>query len=229
MTTILIADDESLVREVLASYLGREGFNVVETGVGSNVVELVATHEPSLLILDVMLPGADGFTVLESLDGAVPVLMLTSRSQEPDRIRGLELGADDYVTKPFSPREVTMRVKNILRRTGAAPLSAGDAVIEAGDIVIDVAKRTATVGSRSLDLTVKEFDLLVFLTRSPSVVFSRADILREVWDSSPEWQDAATVTVHIRRLRTKIEEDTANPKRLLTVWGLGYRFEPWSG
>lgn len=229
MTTILVADDEPLVREVLSSYLKHEGFEVIETGSGAAVVALVAEHQPELVILDVMLPGADGFSILEQLDGTVPVLMLTARSQEPDRIRGLELGADDYVTKPFSPREVAIRVKNILRRAGAQADQRPVANIVAGDLACDLTKRTAVVAGRPLELTVKEFDLLVFLASSPGTVFSRADILRDVWDSSPEWQDSATVTVHIRRLRTKIEEDTANPKRLLTVWGLGYRFEPWSG
>ncbi len=226
MTTILVADDEPLVREVLTNYLKHEGYDVVETGSGSNVLALVGEHKPALVILDVMLPGGDGFTILEQLGGSVPVVMLTARSQEPDRIKGLELGADDYVTKPFSPREVAMRVKNILRRAGGPPTA--DALV-AGDIRCDLLTRVATVGDRALELTVKEFDLLAFLVGSPGAVFSRADLLREVWDSSPEWQDSATVTVHIRRLRTKIEEDTAEPKRLLTVWGLGYRFEPWSG
>ncbi len=228
MNTILIADDEPLVREVVASYLRHEGFEVIETGNGADVVALVGEHRPSLVVLDVMLPGANGFAILEELGGNTPVLMLTSRSQEPDRIRGLELGADDYVTKPFSPREVAVRVKNILRRAGEMPSTLRDRV-EAGDVVCDRTTRVATVDGRPLDLTVKEFDLLIFMAGSPGAAFSRADLLREVWDSSPEWQDAATVTVHIRRLRTKIEEDTANPKRLVTVWGLGYRFEPWSG
>ncbi len=223
MKRVLIVDDEPMVREVLATYLGREGFEAVEAGDAHSARSLVP--EADLVVLDVMLPGSSGLDLLREIQGSVPVIMLTALTEETDRVLGLELGADDYVTKPFSPREVVARVKSVLRRS-ARVATASDPV-EVGDLRLDPASRRAAIGERPIDLTAKEFDLLRFLAAAPGQVFSRAQLLEHVWDSSPEWQDPATVTVHIGRLRSKIEDDPTHPTRLHTVWGVGYKLEPW--
>jgi DNA-binding response OmpR family regulator len=224
---VLVVDDEPRVREVVVAYLERDGFRV--TDVAS--VEAARAHldglNPDLVILDVMLPAESGLDLLADLrhQGDIPVILLTSRSEETDRILGLELGADDYVTKPFSPRELVARVRSVLRRAGSSQVLESSSV-EYGGISLDHATREVRVDGRSVDLTAKEFDLLFFLASNPRQVFSRNQLLEQVWDSSSEWQDPATVTVHIRRIRTKIEADPKAPQWLTTVWGVGYRFEP---
>ncbi len=224
MNRVLIVDDEPMVREVLASYLTRDGFDAVEAGDAPTARSALATGA-DLVLLDIMLPGSSGLDLLREIGGSVPVIMLTALAEEADRVLGLELGADDYITKPFSPREVVARVRSVLRRSARLPAVSDP--IEAGDLRIEPKGRTAAIDGQPIDLTAKEFDLLRFLASSPGQVFSRAQLLEHVWDSSPEWQDPATVTVHVGRLRTKIETDPAKPVRLHTVWGVGYKFEPW--
>jgi DNA-binding response OmpR family regulator len=223
---ILVVDDEPLVREVVVAYLEREGFRVSEASDGAAALAQIAAAAPDLVILDVMLPEVDGFSVLTELRraGNVPVILLTARTEEPDRVLGLELGADDYVVKPFSPRELTARVRSVLRRT-AGPAREPE-VLEFGPLVIDEHAREVIVDGTRIETTPKEFDLIAFLARSPRQVFSRSQLLEHVWDSSADWQDPSTVTVHVRRLRRKLEEDPEKPRWITTVWGVGYRFEP---
>ena len=222
---ILVVDDEPTVREVVAAYLQRDGYEVRELDRGDTVIDTVRSFQPDLVILDVMLPGVSGMDVLRQLDNArTPVILLTARVEEPDRILGLELGADDYVTKPFSPRELVARVRTVLRRAQAAPEAAD--VLDFDSLRIDQKAREVCNGNGTVSLTAKEFDLLAFLANSPRQVFSRAQLLQAVWDSSPDFQDPATVTVHVRRLRSKIEADPLAPRWITTVFGVGYRFEP---
>jgi DNA-binding response OmpR family regulator len=222
---VLVVDDEPMVREVVTAYLEREGFRVTEADNGPDALAAIATGAPDVVVLDVMLPGVDGFRILTEVrkTGDVPVIMLTARTEEPDRVLGLELGADDYVVKPFSPRELAARVRSVLRRTRP---SAASERLEFDGLVIDGATREVEVREEVVELTPKEFDLLAFLAASPRKVFSRGDLLVYVWDSSPDYQDPSTVTVHIRRLRRKIEVDAEHPRWLKTVWGVGYKFEP---
>jgi DNA-binding response OmpR family regulator len=224
---VLVVDDEPMVREVVSRYLRRDGLDVHELGDGDEAIRWLESHRPDLVVLDVMLPGTDGLSVLRRLraESTVPVIMLTARTDELDRVLGLELGADDYVVKPFSPRELAIRARNMLRRVTSAPAQA-DGVLEFGALRIDPAAREAVVDGRAVTLTPKEFDLLHFLARSPRQVFSRRQLLAQVWDSAPEFQDPATVTVHIGRLRQKLEPDPEHPRWILTAWGVGYRFEP---
>jgi DNA-binding response OmpR family regulator len=222
---ILVVDDEPTVREVVAQYLQRDGYEVRELGRGDEVAQAVAQFRPDLIVLDVMLPGASGLDVLRSRGaGAVPVILLTARVEEADRVIGLELGADDYVTKPFSPRELVARVRSVLRRAHA-PSAASD-VLTFDGLSIDLPAREVKVDGATVPLTAKEFDLLAFLAQAPRQVFSRAQLLQRVWDSSPDFQDPATVTVHVRRLRNKIETNPDEPRWISTVWSVGYRFEP---
>lgn len=223
---ILVVDDEPMVREVVVAYLEREGYLVEEAATGSEALKRIDESCPDLVVLDVMLPEVDGFSVLTELrrDRDVPVILLTARTEEPDRVLGLELGADDYVVKPFSPRELVARVKSVLRRTTSAPTTAE--VLEFDGLVIDEPAREVAVGGEAIEMTPKEFDLIAFLARSPRQVFSRAQLLEQVWDSSADWQDPSTVTVHVRRLRRKLEADPEQPRWITTVWGVGYRFEP---
>ncbi len=223
---ILVVDDEPMVREVVVAYLERKGFDVVEASTGTAALDSVAERRPDLIVLDIMLPEIDGFSVLTELrrSGDVPVILLTARTEEPDRVLGLELGADDYVVKPFSPRELVARVRSVLRRSGGAPAPAE--VLDFGDLRIDEQAREVYVADKLVEMTPKEFDLIAFLARSPRQVFSRGQLLEQVWDSSPDWQDPSTVTVHVRRLRRKIESDPEAPRWITTVWGVGYRFEP---
>ena len=214
-----------MVREVVTRYLERDGFRVDAAGDGATALDLARARPPDLLILDVMLPSKDGFSVLQELrkTSSVPVILLTARAEETDRVLGLELGADDYVVKPFSPRELSARVRSVLRRSQPEE-SAGR--LEFDGLIIDPKTREVIVGDQTVDLTPKEFEVLAFLASHPRQVFSRGQLLQQVWDSSAEWQDPATVTVHVRRLRAKLEEDPQNPRWLTTVWGVGYRFEP---
>ena len=222
---VLVVDDEPMVREVVCDYLRRDGSRVSEAATGAEALELVATDAPDLVVLDVMIPDPDGFEVLRRIRSTreLPVIMLTSRTTEADRVAGLDLGADDYVVKPFSPRELTARVRSVLRRTRHAT---GGRVLEAGSLRLDERSRRATLQDDELELTPREFDLLAHLMAHPERAFSRAELLEAVWRSSAEWQDPSTVTVHMRRLRTKIEPDPEEPRHLLTVWGVGYRFQP---
>ena len=222
---ILVVDDEPTVREVVVHYLQRDGYVVHQLGRGDLVEDAVTTFQPDLIVLDIMLPGLSGLDVLRSMGNArIPVIMLTARVEEADRVLGLELGADDDVTKPFSPRELVARVRTVLRRAQPSPDS--DETLRFEDLVIERRSREVTIASGIVALTAKEFDLLAFLATSPRQVFSRSQLLHGVWDSSPDYQDPATVTVHVRRLRHKIELDPDNPRWITTVWGVGYRFEP---
>jgi DNA-binding response OmpR family regulator len=225
MATVLVVDDEPIVREVVVRYLRREGFRTLEAGDGDAAREILERETPSLVVLDLMLPGTDGLTLCRWIRqrSNLPVIMLTALGEESDRIVGLELGADDYVTKPFSPRELAVRVKAVLRRAGAA--TAGSEVTRFGDVELDAAGRFASRAGEPLTLTAKEFDLLWFLATNPGRVFSRGQLMASVWGYEAAL-DTGTVTVHVRRLREKIEVDPSQPRFLQTVWGVGYRFTP---
>lgn len=224
---VLVVDDEPTVREVVVGYLRRDGHEVVEVGDGAEALHLVNNDRFDIVVLDMMLPGANGLDILRRIRqlGEMPVIMLTARSEESDRVAGLELGADDYVVKPFSPRELAARVNGVLRRAAPKPPSAVES-IEFDGLSIDTRSREVRLGGELVEMTPKEFDVLAHLAASPRQVFSRTDLLRDVWASSPDWQDPATVTVHVRRIRNKIESDPENPRWITTVWGVGYRFEP---
>ncbi len=230
---MLVVDDEPMVREVVARYLELDGHHVHEAGDGAAARDLLAREHIDLVVLDVMLPELDGLSLLRQIrsQGDLPVLLLTAKGEETDRLLGLELGADDYVVKPFSTREVVARVRTILRRaspSASAPEASPQMPTELtfGDLRIDLAARVVTVAGAEKPLTAKEFDVLVFLASSPRQVFNRAQLLERVWDSSAEYQDPATVTVHVGRLRQKLEPDPEHPRWITTVWGVGYRFDP---
>ncbi len=225
MTTVLVVDDEPIVREVVVKYLKREGFRTLEAGDGNRARELLERDPPGLVVLDVMLPGADGLELCRWIRSRseLPVIMLTARGEEVDRIVGLELGADDYVTKPFSPRELAARVRTVLRRSG--PQAAKSEHLSFDALEIDAATREVCKEGERVRLTAKEFDLLYFLARHPRRVFSRQQLMDRVWGYEAVL-DTGTVTVHIRRLREKIEPDPSRPRFLETIWGVGYRFAP---
>jgi DNA-binding response OmpR family regulator len=225
MSTVLVVDDEPIVREVVVRYLQREGYETLEAGDGLRAQELLSKHEPSLVVLDLMLPGMDGLQLCRWIRARsdLPVIMLTARAEEADRIVGLELGADDYVTKPFSPRELAARVRTVLRRSSSTA-GPGERITD-GDLDLDAAAREVTKAGRLLRLTAREFDLLWFLASHPRRVFSREQLMDRVWGYEPAF-DTGTVTVHVRRLREKIEDDPSKPRHLETVWGVGYRFCP---
>jgi len=222
--TVLVVDDEPMVREVLTQYLTHDGFSVVEAEDGDEAVAKLDELSPDLVLLDLMLPKRHGLEVLRHArtTSDVPIILLTALGDEKDRVAGLELGADDYVVKPFSPREVAARVKSVLRRS-AAP--AGPSIATFGDVSVDMERRQVSRAEQDVELTRLEFDLLAFLVGNPNRVVSRDELLQTVWDSSAEWQDPATVTVHVRRLRQKLEENPSEPRHILTVYGVGYRFE----
>jgi DNA-binding response OmpR family regulator len=224
--SVLVVDDEPMVREVISAYLSRDGFDVTEVGDGAAALDHIQREPSDLVILDIMLPGADGLSVLGRVRelGDTPVILLSARGDEADRVLGLEMGADDYVVKPFSPRELATRARTVLRRLDR-PVDVAECLIFPG-LAIYPRLRQVRVGDDFIELTPKEFDLLLFLASSPGQVFSRGQILRHVWESSPEWQDPSTVTVHVRRLRQKLEADPETPRHLATVWGVGYRFDP---
>jgi DNA-binding response OmpR family regulator len=225
---ILVVDDDVNVSEVVSRYLAREGFAVETVGDGRTALDRALADPPDLVVLDLMLPGLDGLEVCRRLRALapVPVIMLTARGDESDRIIGLELGADDYVAKPFSPKELVARVRAVLRRAAgplaAAPLD-GPRVFEDEDLHVDVAARQATRDGTVVPLTAREFELLVFLMRHPRQAFRREDLLQHVWGT--RFGDTSTITVHVRRLREKVEVDPSNPTRIATVWGVGYRWE----
>jgi DNA-binding response OmpR family regulator len=223
MTTVLVVDDEPLVRDVVTRYLERDGHRVLAAEDGDGARRLIEREAPSLVLLDVMLPGStDGLELCRWIRASseLPVILLTARVEEADRIVGLELGADDYVTKPFSPRELATRVKAVLRRAraGRPPRER----ISVGTLELDAAKHEARRGGRLLTLTAREFELLWFLASNANRVFSRDQLMHRVWGYSAAL-DTGTVTVHVRRLREKLEEDPSRPKLLETVWGVGYR------
>ena len=226
MNRVLVVDDDRTVSDVVARYLLREGYQVEAVGDGSVALERASARPPDLVVLDLMLPGMSGLEVCRRIReiAPIPVIMLTARGEEGDRVIGLEMGADDYVTKPFSPRELVLRVGAVLRRAHGPIPSEARAVLTDGDLVIDTGAHEATLDSRQLSLTAREYDLLVFLLRHPRTAFTREQLLDRVWDWN--FGDVSTVTVHVRRLREKIEQDPANPTRLVTVWGVGYRYEP---
>lgn len=223
---ILVADDEADIRDVVALYLRREGFEVALAADGEAALKAIAWRQPDLIVMDLMMPKMGGLelTRLVREHWNIPIIMLTSRDEESDRVFGLELGADDYVTKPFSPREVAARVKAVLRRGGGQfgqPATASS--LERGDLKIDRPTRQVLIKNHSVILTVKEFDLLWTLASSPGRVFSREELLNQVWGYD-FYGGAGTVTVHVRRLRKKIEPDPARPQYILAVWGVGYKF-----
>ncbi|MDJ0464145.1 response regulator transcription factor [Streptomyces sp. H27-C3] len=221
---VLVVDDDPTVSEVVARYLDRAGFAVDRAADGPAALRAAAERWPHLVVLDLMLPGMDGLEVCRALraQGPVPVIMLTARGDEDDRILGLEIGADDYVTKPFSPRELVLRVESVLRRARAAQGREGPRLRAAG-IDLDPRARRVTRDGHDLALTLREFDLLAYLLRRPGQVCGREQLMREVWGW--EFGDLSTVTVHVRRLRGKIEDDPARPLLIRTVWGVGYRFD----
>ena len=225
LETVLVVDDEPIVRDVVVRYLERDGFRTLTASDGDAARELIARGEPSLVVLDVMLPGMDGLSLCRWIRGqsGLPVILLTARGEEADRIVGLELGADDYVTKPFSPRELSARVRSVLRRSngGSPPREA----IAFGEIELDGVSREVRRAGSAVQLTAKEFELLWFLASHPRHVFSRDQLMARVWGYEAA-VDTGTVTVHVRRLREKIESDPGRPRHLRTVWGVGYRLDP---
>jgi two-component system, OmpR family, response regulator ResD len=233
---VLVVDDDPTVAEVVLAYLRNAGYDVEHAADGETALGLAAARRPDLVVLDLMLPGIDGLEVcrrLQAYSGSepgarpIPIVMLTALGTESDRVLGLELGADDYVTKPFSPRELVLRIRSVLRRHDPAPPSPPRAEPERlrdGDLELDLEAHRATRDGVELALTVREFDLLAFLLANPDRAFRREELLEKVWGWT--FGDQSTVTVHVRRLREKIEPDPAQPQRLLTVWGVGYRWSP---
>jgi two-component system response regulator ResD len=230
--SVLLVDDEPTITEVLAHYLERAGYDTRVAGDGHVALELARDRRPDLVVLDLMLPGLDGLEVMRRLQAAddgslnrLPVILLTARGEESDRIIGLRLGADDYVVKPFSPKELVARVDAVLRR--AAPAGQLDRLdpLMVGELRIEPQSRRAFVRGEEMPLTLREYDLLLFLARHPGQVFTRDQLMESVWGHSL-YADTSTVTVHVRRLRAKLEQDAARPRHVQTVWGVGYRFEP---
>jgi DNA-binding response OmpR family regulator len=225
---VLVVDDDRTVAEVVARYLEQDGFSVDVVHDGRVALDRALAEPPDLVVLDLMLPGMDGLEVCRRIRALapVPVVMLTARGSETDRIVGLELGADDYVAKPFSPRELAARVRAVLRRA-RGPLDPGGGgptpPIVDGDVVIDIAAREVTRDGVAVPFTAREFELLAFLARHPRRAFRREELLETVWGTS--YGDTSTITVHVRRIREKLERDPAQPERLVTVWGVGYRWE----
>ncbi len=224
MARILVVDDDATLTEVVTGYLSRTGHDVSSVADGAAALRAIHADPPDLIVLDLMLPEVDGLQVCRQVRNDHPdvlVIMLTALSQEDDRIAGLETGADDYLTKPFSPRELVLRVESLLRRRSSTPAPAG--VLRAGDVSVEPSSRRATRGDAELALTVREFDLLVYLLSRPGVAFSRNELMSAVWGWT--FGDQSTVTVHVRRLREKVEDDPSDPKLIQTVWGVGYRLE----
>jgi DNA-binding response OmpR family regulator len=232
--TILVVDDEATVREVVRKYLEHDGYRVIEAETGSQALAYLRDQRPDLIVLDLMLPEVDGFSITRvvrdaerggvlSVDDDVPIIILTARTSELDRIAGFELGADDYVLKPFSPRELVARVRAVLRRSSGADEQEEKPLV-VGTLAIDPRSREVRLGEASVVLTAKEFDLLYFLARHPRQVFTRTQLLNQIWGYE-FYGDESTVTVHIRRLREKIEANPSQPMIIQTVWGVGYKFE----
>jgi DNA-binding response OmpR family regulator len=224
---VLVVDDEPMVRDVLTRYLARSGYSVSSAGDGEAALVAFEEQPPDLVLLDLMLPRLDGIEVFRRIRrlGSTPVIMLTAKGSEADRIAGLDLGADDYVAKPFSPREIVARVRAVLRRIADGDAAGGEEAFEVGELHIDPRSRMVERLGQALSLTPKEFDLLHMMASRPRTVFTRFQLLEEVWDIAFDG-DPSTVTVHVRRLREKIERDPSRPEHLVTVWGAGYRFDP---
>jgi DNA-binding response OmpR family regulator len=225
MSTVLVVDDEPVVRDVVARYLEHEGFETLLAADGDTARALIEEREPTLVVLDVMLPGIDGLSLCRWIRerSSMPVILLTARGEEADRIVGLDLGADDYMTKPFSPRELTARVRAVLRRgTPSQPLRE---TASFGDVELDSASRLARKAGETVQLTTREFDLIWFFAANPGHVFSRDLLMDRVWGYTSA-VETGTVTVHIRRLREKLETNPQEPRHLKTVWGAGYRLDP---
>jgi DNA-binding response OmpR family regulator len=224
---ILVVEDEPSIAEVISLYLRREGFQVAIAPDGRSALAALDQQEPDLIVLDVMLPGLDGFEITRRVraQGDTPIIILTARRAEADRIAGLEMGADDYVVKPFSPQELVSRVRAVLRRTQGASLEGKEHALVFDDLTIDPQTRLVSVRGDEVLLTVKEFDMLWLLARHPRQVFTRRQLLERVWGLS-DYIDPGTVTVHVRRLREKIEADPSNPAHIVTLWGVGYKFDP---
>lgn len=222
---ILVVDDDKPTREMLRGLLTMEGYEVDEATNGPAALDKVARVPPDLVLLDIMMPGQSGLDVLTAIrrSSEIPVILLTAKDNETDRVVGLRLGADDYVVKPFSPAELAARLASVLRRTGAFR---GEARLEFPGLVVDLTSREVKAGGRRVELPSREFDLLAFLASSPNEAFSREQLLAEVWGSSTESQNAATVTEHVRRIRGRIEKNPDRPRWIRTVRGVGYRFEP---
>ena len=227
MTTVLVVDDEPIVRDVVVRYLQRDGFDTLEAGDGDAARAIIESGAADLVVLDLMLPGTDGLALCRWIrtDSALPVIMLTARGEVADRIVGLELGADDYITKPFSPRELAIRVRKVLKRTESPTAAANLKTMTFDALTIDGKTREVTLDGQPVRLTGKEFDLLFFLASNAREVFSRKQLMDRVWGYEAAF-DTGTVTVHIRRLRSKIEPDPSAPRHLETLWGVGYRFVP---
>jgi DNA-binding response OmpR family regulator len=233
--TILVVDDEATVREVVRKYLEHDGYRVIEAETGGQALAYLRDHRPDLIVLDLMLPEIDGFSITRSVrdsvdsgvlsvDHDIPIIILTARTSELDRIAGFELGADDYVVKPFSPRELAARVRAVLRRSSGGTNAEDEKPVTAGSLVVDPRSRDVRLGGTPIVLTAKEFDLLYFLVRHPRQVFTRSQLLNQIWGYE-FYGDESTVTVHIRRLREKIEANPSQPMIIQTVWGVGYKFE----
>jgi len=233
---ILVVDDEATVREVVRKYLEHEGYRVAEAETGTEALAYLREQRPDLLILDLMLPGTDGFAITRSVrnaneyaplkvDNDIPIIILTARTSELDRIAGFEVGADDYVVKPFSPRELVARVKAVLRRSTSGLAEADEKPLMLAELSIDPRSREVKIRGTTVVLTVKEFELLWWMARHPRQVFTRSQLLNQIWGYE-FYGDESTVTVHIRRLREKIEANPSEPTYIQTVWGVGYKFEP---
>jgi len=224
VSTVLVVDDEPDVRDVVVRYLERDGYRTLEAGDGEHAKRLFEQGQASLVVLDVMLPGIDGLDLCRWIreQSETPVILLTALGEETDRIAGLEIGADDYVTKPFSPRELALRVRNLLLRANAAPLRGRFAF---GAVTIEASGRDVRKSGEPVKLTLKEFDLLHTLVSHPGRVFTRHELMDRIWGYSAALE-TGTLTVHIRRLRAKLEDEPSRPRFLETVWGVGYRFTP---
>jgi DNA-binding response OmpR family regulator len=225
MSTVLVVDDEPVVRDVVVRYLEHDGFETLVAADGDTARAMIEEREPTLIVLDVMLPGIDGLSLCRWIRerSSVPVILLTARGEEADRIVGLDLGADDYMTKPFSPRELTARVRAVLRRGATAQPSRE--IASFGDVELDASSRLARKGGDAVELTTREFDLIWFFAANPGHVFSRDLLMDRVWGYASA-VETGTVTVHIRRLREKLETNPQQPRHLKTVWGVGYRLDP---
>lgn len=223
--TILVVDDEDTIREVLRRYLEREGYLVKEAADGYEALRMIEYEPPTLVVLDLMLPKMDGISLIQHLrpNSQIPIIMLTAKGEASDRIRGLDLGADDYITKPFNPQEVVSRVRAVLRRFEKASAPTLQQPVQVGRIKIDPVSRNLEIDEKEIALTAKEFDLLWHFVQHPQKVFSRTQLLAQVWGDEL-YTDSSTVTVHIRRLREKIEISPSQPEHILTVWGVGYKF-----
>jgi DNA-binding response OmpR family regulator len=226
--TILVVEDEASIAEVVSLYLKRAGYNVQIAPDGKQAMNLFEKQMPDFVILDLMLPEVDGLSLTRWLRDRsnLPIIMLTARREEIDRIAGLEMGADDYVVKPFSPQELVSRVRAVMRRLGREQLQAEqERYLEFEHLTINPRSRVVTIKDSPVELTAKEFDMLYLLAQHPKQVFTREQLLERVWGGA-QYIDPGTVTVHVRRLREKIETDPSHPAHLLTVWGVGYKFEP---